>query len=64
MERMQSEAEELQAEGIVGVQIQEKSHGWGSNVIEFFAVGTAVIPTKADHVIPAPNMVLTLNDQT
>ena len=63
MERMQSEAEEQKAEGIVGVQIQEKSHGWGSNVIEFFAVGTAVIPTKADHVIPVPNMVLTLNDQ-
>jgi uncharacterized protein YbjQ (UPF0145 family) len=63
MERMQAEAEELQAEGIVGVQIQEKSHGWGSNVIEFFAVGTAVTPTKADHIIPAPGMVLTLNDQ-
>jgi uncharacterized protein YbjQ (UPF0145 family) len=64
MERMQAEAEEVQAEGIVGVQIQEKSHGWGSNVIEFFAVGTAVTPTKADHIIPAPGMVLTLNDPT
>jgi len=62
MERMQREAEEVQAEGIVGVQIQERSHGWGSHVIEFFSVGTAVIPTRADHEIPTPTMTLTLND--
>jgi uncharacterized protein YbjQ (UPF0145 family) len=62
MERMQSEAESAKAEGIVGVQIQEKSHGWGSHVIEFFAVGTAVIPTRPDHQIPTPAMMLTLND--
>lgn len=63
MERMQSEAETVQAQGIVGVQIQEKSHGWGSHVIEFFAVGTAVIPTREDHEIPAPTLTLTLNDK-
>ena len=28
MERMQAEAESLQAEGIVGVQLVEGSHGW------------------------------------
>ena len=63
MERMQAEAEELQSEGIVGVQIHERSHGWGSHVIEFFAVGTAVVPTQAEHQIAAPSMVLTLNDK-
>lgn len=62
MERMQVEAEAVQAEGIVGVQLQEKSHGWGSHVIEFFAVGTAVVPTSADHQIPTPSLVLGLND--
>ena len=46
MERMQKEAEALQAEGIVGVQLQERSHGWGSHVIEFFAVGTAIVPRR------------------
>ena len=46
MERMQSEAQEISAEGIVGVQLQEKSHGWGSHTIEFFAVGTAIIPRE------------------
>jgi uncharacterized protein YbjQ (UPF0145 family) len=62
MERMQSEAEELQAEGIVGVQLQEGSHGWDSHVIEYFAVGTAVTPISEDHSIPPPSFVLTLND--
>src|SRR6202048_1189296 len=48
MERMQKEAEDLQAEGIVGVQLQERSHGWGSHVIEFFAIGTAIIPAARE----------------
>jgi uncharacterized protein YbjQ (UPF0145 family) len=61
MSRMQAEAEQAKAEGIVGVQIQERSHGWGSHVIEFFAVGTAVVPTKADHVIDAPTMMLSMD---
>jgi hypothetical protein len=44
MERMQAEALEAKAEGIVGVDLHERSHGWGSHVIEFFAIGTAIIP--------------------
>jgi uncharacterized protein YbjQ (UPF0145 family) len=59
---MQKEAEELQAEGIVGVQLQERSHGWGSHVIEFFAVGTAIVPSPGDHQLPAPTPTLSLND--
>jgi uncharacterized protein YbjQ (UPF0145 family) len=62
MERMQAEAEALQAEGIVGVQLHEGSHGWSSHVIEYFAVGTAIVPTSDDHAIPPPSLVLTLND--
>ena len=62
MERMQSEAQSLEAEGIVGVQLVEGSHGWNSHVIEYFAVGTAVTPTSADHTIPLPGFVLNLND--
>jgi uncharacterized protein YbjQ (UPF0145 family) len=62
MERMQTEADELQAEGIVGVQLQERSHGWGSHVIEFFAVGTAIVPSHGDHQLPAPTPTLSLND--
>jgi uncharacterized protein YbjQ (UPF0145 family) len=62
MERMQKEAEALQAEGIVGVQLQERSHGWGSHVIEFFAVGTAIVPMAGDQQLPAPTPTLSLND--
>src|SRR5512142_30558 len=51
MERMQAEAENLGADGITGTQIKESSHGWDSHVIEFFAVGTAVIAISEDHEI-------------
>jgi uncharacterized protein YbjQ (UPF0145 family) len=61
MERMQAEAEAVQAEGIVGVQLKEGSHGWGSHVIEFFAVGTAIVPYGEDHQITAPTTVLDLS---
>ena len=60
--RMQAEAEELQADGIVGATIRESSHGWGSHVIEYFAVGTSIVATRADHTIPAPSLTLPLSD--
>jgi uncharacterized protein YbjQ (UPF0145 family) len=62
MERMQSEAQELGAHGIVAVQIQERNHGWGSHVIEFFAVGTGVVGANVDQAVPAPTLTLGLND--
>ena len=55
MSRMQAEAEELHAEGIVGVQLRQHSHTWGSHTTEFFAIGTAVRPLRADHVIERPD---------
>lgn len=62
MARMQSEAEDLKAEGIVGVDIHEGNYGWSSHVIEFFVVGTAIVPIRADHHIQTPQLVLTVND--
>jgi uncharacterized protein YbjQ (UPF0145 family) len=61
MERMQAEAEAVQAEGIVGVQLNERSHGWGSHVVEFFAVGTAIVPHGEDRQIARPTPVLDLS---
>jgi uncharacterized protein YbjQ (UPF0145 family) len=61
MERMQVEAESLRAEGIVGVTVDETNHTWGPTVLEFSAVGTAVIAIRADHQIPRPALVLTVN---
>ena len=60
MERMQNEADELQSEGIVGARIIERSHGWGSHVIEFFAIGTSVVSTSTEHIIEKPALVLPL----
>ena len=61
MSRMQAEAEALDAEGIVAVQLRQHSHTWGSHTTEFFAIGTAVRPIRADHVIARPTMVLSLD---
>jgi uncharacterized protein YbjQ (UPF0145 family) len=62
MERMQAEAEALEAEGVVGVQLVEGNHGWSAHVLEYFSVGTAVIPTSDTHEIPPPTLTLSLND--
>ena len=49
--------------GIVGVSLSEKSHGWGSHVIEFFALGTAIVRTGEPTKIEPPVPVLDLNDR-
>ena len=61
MERMTNEAKELEAGGIVGARIAQGSHGWGAHVIEFLAIGTAVVPVKVDHEIERPSLVLPLS---
>jgi uncharacterized protein YbjQ (UPF0145 family) len=63
MSRMQAEAEELHAEGIVGVQLLSLAHRWGGHTTEFFAIGTAVRPLRADHTIATPQLVLPLTDR-
>ncbi|HEX2902366.1 MAG TPA: heavy metal-binding domain-containing protein [Jatrophihabitans sp.] len=62
MTRMQREAEALDADGIVGVQLNSLGHLWGGHTTEFFAIGTAVRPLRDDHVIAQPTMVIALND--
>jgi uncharacterized protein YbjQ (UPF0145 family) len=65
MERMQHEAAEAGADGVVGVQLHEGSHNWQPHVIEFFAVGTAVKPIEDKSLIPepaSPQIVIPVND--
>jgi uncharacterized protein YbjQ (UPF0145 family) len=62
MTRMQAEAEQLNAAGIVGVQLLSLRHRWGGHITEFFAIGTAVRPLRSDHVIATPQFVLPLTD--
>jgi len=64
MDRMQHEAMELGAEGIVGVSVKEQSY-WESHVIEYFSIGTAVTPTRpitdGMPAVPTPTLSLTIN---
>ncbi|GAA4686787.1 heavy metal-binding domain-containing protein [Frondihabitans cladoniiphilus] len=62
MGRMQTEAEVLGSEGIVGVQLNSLAHRWGGHTTEFFAIGTAVRSLRDDHVIATPSLVLPLTD--
>ena len=42
MARMQEEADELGADGIIGVRLEVSRHDWGADSVEFVAIGTAV----------------------
>jgi uncharacterized protein YbjQ (UPF0145 family) len=62
MTRMQDEANELSAGGIVGVRLEEKSHQWGSHTIEFLALGTAVLKVRDDVTLPRPTTIISLDN--
>jgi uncharacterized protein YbjQ (UPF0145 family) len=84
MRRMQTEASELGAEGIVGMQLtvermlsksdrefmselQDQQHNgspsqqWRTFRVDLVAIGTAVAPLAAEHAIPTPRMIVTLD---
>jgi uncharacterized protein YbjQ (UPF0145 family) len=75
IERLQDEAEDLEATGIVGVTVAEEQHSWRTNpwnvgnaalstgeVIELFVIGTAVVPTEAGGDLGDPQLILSAND--
>ena len=55
MSRMQSEADHLGADGIVGVDLRMQMYAWGQEVLEFVATGTAVKATGGGGAHRAPN---------
>lgn len=61
MSRLREEARSFGAEGVVGVKMIERSHQWGSHVVELLAVGTAVRQTDGEAEMEPPVMVLTLD---
>ena len=74
-ERLQYEAEELKATGIVGVTFAERQHSWRTvtwnvgnsalqtgEIIELFVIGTAVVPTGANADVARPFLAMTAND--
>ena len=63
MGRMQSEAEALEADGVVGVELAEHHHGWGGKIVEFFSVGTAIVRDDSMEKLPSPMPVISLDDR-
>ncbi len=61
MERMQYEAQQVNARGVVGVQIIEKNHIWGHHAIEFFAIGTAITPYREGGSSLRPRLMMQLD---
>ncbi len=49
MERMEQEAAELGADGVVGVRLEVNHKEWGQHIAEFVAVGTAVRHRNDPH---------------
>jgi uncharacterized protein YbjQ (UPF0145 family) len=75
IERLQDEAEDIGATGIVGVTVSESSHSWrqtpwnvgnaalqNGEVLELFVIGTAVVPTGEPSTLAPPAMVFSAAD--
>ena len=60
MARMQYEGEQVGADGIVGVTIDESAWEWGEHAIEFFAMGTAVSRVRPDAQPVSPTLTMPL----
>jgi len=52
LSRMQAEAAQAQAGGIVGVNVAVSNHVWGEHATEFLATGTAIRRLAAEHRLP------------
>jgi uncharacterized protein YbjQ (UPF0145 family) len=66
LSRMQAEATQAQANGIVGVNVAVYNHVWGEHATEFLATGTSIRELAADHRLPEtspqPTFTLSLDD--
>jgi uncharacterized protein YbjQ (UPF0145 family) len=75
IERLQDEAEDLGAQGIVGVTVSEHEHSQrvdpsnignaalqSGEVLELFVIGTAVVKSDAPATIDQPTLILSAND--
>jgi uncharacterized protein YbjQ (UPF0145 family) len=52
LSRMQAEAVEAQANGIVGVNVLVYNHVWGEHATEFLATGTSIRRLSDEHKLP------------
>jgi uncharacterized protein YbjQ (UPF0145 family) len=59
--RMQTEAAQVGASGVVGVSWSVNNYVWGEHATEFFATGTAIRRLPDGHKLPAPTFTLGLD---
>src|SRR5271170_2385408 len=52
LSRMQAEATQAKASGIVGVNVAVNNHVWGEHATEFLATGTAIRRLSEEHRLP------------
>ena len=52
LSRMQAEADQAGASGIVGVSVGVSNHVWGEHATEFLATGTAIRRLSGEHRLP------------
>ncbi|MGI8752490.1 MAG: heavy metal-binding domain-containing protein [Acidimicrobiales bacterium] len=62
MQRLQAEARDLGADGVVGVVTTQQAHVWGSRAIEFYAMGTAVRAARSGLHATEAALTVPLND--
>jgi uncharacterized protein YbjQ (UPF0145 family) len=62
LERMQADAERVHAHGIVGVNVTQRNHGWNAHVLEFVAIGTAVLRYGPPTLTQPPQIVLNVSE--
>jgi len=62
MDQLQTAGRELDADGVVGVQLREGPMGASSRIMQFVAVGTAVHLASDTHRPVSPRMVVPLDD--
>ncbi len=63
MTRLQDRALALAADGVVGARIDERSGVWGTHVIEFSAIGTALRSVGGEHRPLDPKLVIDLTSR-
>ncbi len=61
MARMQYEGQQVGADGVVGVTVDESAWAWGEHAIEFYAMGTAVSRLRPDAEPVSPTLTMPLS---
>jgi uncharacterized protein YbjQ (UPF0145 family) len=63
MDRLHANAHALNADGVLGISLQQDAHVWGRRAIELSVIGTAVVRTEASEQLRVPEFAVSLGDK-